>query len=148
MTPVDTPFLYQQVFLFRGCLRNCWHNNYLRRKEGSKMMDVFAIRKEGKVTIIELLTELDRLSVLAIKNQLAELVKKRRKKFIINFDKIDFINSTIVGALVGMRTLVRGRSGDLVLCNVEPKIRRTFDLIGASQILKIYDTEKDALENI
>jgi len=112
------------------------------------MMDVFAIRKEGKVTIIELLTELDRLSVLAIKNQLAELVKKRRKKFIINFDKIDFINSTIVGALVGMRTLVRGRSGDLVLCNVEPKIRRTFDLIGASQILKIYDTEKDALENI
>jgi anti-anti-sigma factor len=112
------------------------------------MMDLFAIREEGKVTIIELLTELDRLSVLAIKNQLAELVKKRQKKFIINFDKIDFINSTIVGALVGMRNLIRGRGGDLVLCDVEPKIRRTLDLIGASQILKIYDTEKDALENI
>jgi anti-anti-sigma factor len=44
--------------------------------------------------------------------------------------------------------MVRGSGGDLILCCVNPKIRRTFDLIGTSQILKIYDTEEDALENI
>jgi len=111
------------------------------------MQDV-AIREEGKVTLIELMAELDRLSVLSIKNHIAELVKKRRKKFIINFEKIDHINSTIVGALVGVRGQIRGRGGDLVLCGVKPKIRRTLDLIGASQILKIYDTEEDALEAV
>jgi stage II sporulation protein AA (anti-sigma F factor antagonist) len=105
--------------------------------------DVLAIREEGNVTLVELLSELDRLSVLSIKNQLTDLVKKRRTKFIINFSKIDRINSTIVGALVGMRNMVRGRGGDLILCCVNPKIRRTFDLIGTSQILKIYDTEED-----
>ena len=112
------------------------------------MAEVLTIREEGKVTIVELLSELDRLSVLSMKNQLTELVKKRRKKIILNFSNIDHINSTVVGALVGMRDTVKRRGGDLVLCCVTPQIRRTFDLIGASTILKIYDTEEDALEVI
>jgi len=110
--------------------------------------DVLAIREEGNVTLVELLSELDRLSVLSIKNQLTDLVKKKKKKFIINFSKIDYINSTIVGALVGMRNIVRESDGNLILCCVNPKIRRIFNLIGTSQILKIYNTEEDALENI
>jgi anti-anti-sigma factor len=53
-----------------------------------------------------------------------------------------------VGALVGIQHLVRERGGDLVLSNVKPNIRRTFDLIGASKILRIYDTEEEALKNL
>ena len=111
--------------------------------------EVFSIRDVGKVAVVELLAELDRLSVLSIKTQLRGLAtKKGRNKFITNFDKIEHINSTIVGALVGIQHLVRERGGDLVLSNVKPNIRRTFDLIGASKILKIYDTEEEALENL
>ena len=113
------------------------------------MAEVFTIREEGKVVVVELLSELDRLSVLSIKTQLRGLVtKKKKNKFIINFNKIDHINSTIVGALVGIQHLVRERGGDLVLCDVKPNIRRTFDLIGASKILNIYDTEEEALSNM
>ena len=112
------------------------------------MAEVLAIREEGKVTIVELLSELDRLSVLSMKNQITELTKKRRKNFIINFINIDHINSTVVGALVGIRSTVKRRGGNLVLCCVNPNIQKTFDLIGASEILSIYDTYEDALENI
>jgi anti-anti-sigma factor len=108
------------------------------------MTDIFAIREEGKVTLIELLAELDRLSVLSIRNQLTELAK-RQKNFIISFSKSDYINSTIVGALVGMRNLVNERGGDLILCSVKPRIRYILGLIGASKILKIYDSEADAI---
>ena len=75
------------------------------------MTKLFAIRKEGKVTIIELLAELDRLSVLVIKNQLTVLVKRGQKNFIINFSKIDSVSSAIVAAWVGMRNLVREHGG-------------------------------------
>jgi anti-anti-sigma factor len=112
------------------------------------MAELVSIREEGKVTVVEILSELDRLSVVSIKNQITELTKQKRKQFIINFSNIDHINSTIVGALVGIRDFLRKRSGDLVLCCVSPDIHRTFDLIGASQILRIYDTETDALEKI
>ncbi len=113
------------------------------------MAEVFTIREEGKVVVVELLSELDRLSVLSIKTQLRVLVtKKKKNKFIINFNKIDHINSTIIGALVGIQHLVRERGGDLVLCDVKPNIRRTFDLIGASKILNIHDTEEEALSNM
>ena len=53
-----------------------------------------------------------------------------------------------MGALVGIRDTVKRRGGDLALCCVNPDIQKTFDLIGASQILSIYDTEADALEGI
>ena len=112
------------------------------------MAEVMTIREEGKVTIVELLSELDRLSVLSMKKQITQLTKKRRKNFIINFSNIDHINSTVIGALVGMRDTVKRRGGDLALCCVNPDIQKTFDLIGASQILSIYDTEEDALEGI
>ena len=112
------------------------------------MAEILSTREEDNVTIVELLSQLDRLSVLSMKNQLTDLAKKKHKKFILNFGNIDHLNSTVVGALVGLRDMVRKRGGDLVLCCVMPKVRRTFDLIGASQILKIYDTEKDALENV
>jgi stage II sporulation protein AA (anti-sigma F factor antagonist) len=112
------------------------------------MSEVLAIKEEGKVTIVELISELDRLSVLSMKNQITELTKKRRKNFIINFSNIDHINSTVVGTLVGIRDTVRRRGGNLSLCCVNSNIRKTFDLIGASKILPIYDTEEDALSNI
>ena len=110
------------------------------------MAEVFNIRESGKVAIVDLMTELDRLSVLSIKTQLRGLVtKKGKNKFVINFENIDHINSTIVGALVGIQHLVRSQNGDLRLCSVKPSIHRTFDLIGASKILQIYDTEEEAL---
>ena len=113
------------------------------------MAEVFTVREEGKVAVVDLLSELDRLSVLSIKTHLRGLVtKKGRNKFVINFDKIDHINSTIVGALVGIQHLARERNGSVVLCCVKPNIRRTFDLIGASKILTICDTEAEALENL
>jgi len=113
------------------------------------MAEAFTIREEDRVMVVELLSELDRLSVLSIKTRLRGLAtKKRQNKFIINFSKIDHINSTVVGALVMIRSLAKEHGGDLVLCDVNPNIRRTLDLIGASKILSIYDTEKDALENI
>ena len=112
------------------------------------MAEILAYREEGKVTIVELLSELDRLSVLSMKNQITELQKKRHKNFIINFSNIDHINSTIIGTLVGIRDTLRRRGGSLVLCCVNDNIKKTFDLIGASQVLSIYDTEEDALEDI
>lgn len=112
------------------------------------MAEDFAIRNEGKVTVVELLSELDRLSVLSIKTHIRTLTKKRRNKLIINFSQIKHINSTIIGALVGIQHLAKGHGGDVVLCQLNANIRRTFDLIGASKILRIYDTEEEALENI
>jgi anti-anti-sigma factor len=111
------------------------------------MAEVLSIREEGKVMIIDLLAELDRLSVYSMKNQVTGLMKKRQK-FIINFSNINHINSTIVGALVNLRDGVKNSGGNLVLCGVNPNIQQTFDLIGASQILSIYDTEADALEGL
>jgi len=114
-----------------------------------KMSELFTHREEGQVVVIDLLCGLDRLSVLSIKNYLKGLITKEKKnKLVINFDKIDHINSTVVGALVGIQNLARKkRNGKVVLCCVNPNIQRTFELIGASKVLEIYETEADAIDS-
>lgn len=113
------------------------------------MADVCSIRETGKVVAVDILTELDRLSVLSIKNQLRALVNKKGKKLLlINFSRVDHINSTIVGALVSIQGMVRGKKGELALCCVQPNVQRTLDLIGASKIINIYETEETALAGL
>jgi anti-anti-sigma factor len=108
------------------------------------MSAVFEIREVDKVVVIDLISELDRLSVLSVKNQVRALLKKGKSKLVVNFDKVDHINSTIIGTLVTLQHLAREKGGDLKLCCLKEGIKRTFDLIGASKIIGIYDKEEDA----
>jgi len=109
------------------------------------MEEVYRVREEGKVVVIDLLSELDRFSVLAIKNEIRALLKRGRNRIVVNFKNLERINSTIVGALVTMQHLAKERGGDLRLCCLNERIKRTFDLIGASKLLKIYDEEGEAI---
>jgi anti-sigma B factor antagonist len=109
------------------------------------MDKVFKLREVGKVVVIDLVGELDRLSVLSIKNEIRALLKKGRSRLVVNFQNIDHINSTIIGALVTLQHFARENGGDLRLCCLMDNIRRTFDLIGASKILQIFDKEEDAI---
>ncbi|MCD6506131.1 STAS domain-containing protein [Candidatus Poribacteria bacterium] len=109
------------------------------------MDEVFKIREVGKVIIVDLIGELDRFSVLSVKNEIRTLLKKGSSKLVVNFQNIDHINSTIIGALVTLQHLARENGGDLKLCGLKDHIRRTFDLIGASKILQIFDKEEEAI---
>ena len=109
------------------------------------MDEVFRVREEGKVVVVDLISELDRLSVLSIKNEIRALLKRGRNKIVVNFANLDHINSTIVGALVTLQHLAKENGGDLRLCGLNDKMRRTFDLIGASKLLQIFKEEVEAI---
>jgi stage II sporulation protein AA (anti-sigma F factor antagonist) len=113
------------------------------------MIEVFSIREDGDLAVVYLLSELNMPSVLSIKTQLKNLAtEKRTNRFVINFDKLNYINSMMIGAFIGIQKLFHGYGCDLVLCNVKPNIKLIFDLIGASRLFKIYDTEVKALSEL
>jgi len=47
---------------------------------------------------------------------------------------------------MGMLQEVRGKEGDLKLANMSSKIQNLFDMLGFSQIIRIYDTLDQANE--
>jgi len=90
---------------------------------------------------------LDSYTAVDLRKELDGLQKQRNYKIVVNLSKVEYINSTAVGALVGTAKQIRRRSGDLKVYGLAENLRRTFDLVGASKVLEMYDSESDAMSS-
>ena len=64
---------------------------------------------------------------------------------VMNFQKLDYINSTGMRVLLILAKRLAGVSGRLVLCELKEHILEVFRISGFNQILTIVKTEEDAL---
>jgi anti-sigma B factor antagonist len=98
-------------------------------------------RTVGDVTILDLDGSIrlgDEESQLreAIKGLLAA----SRKKILLNLDKVDYIDSSGIGALVYSFTTVRRHDGQLKLLHMGRKVR---DVLTLTKLLSVFETFED-----
>lgn len=67
------------------------------------------------------------------------------RKIVVNLSQVQSINSTSIGTLTALAKRLQGQDGDLKIYGLADNIKRAFDLIGASSIVSIYDSEDSAL---
>jgi anti-sigma B factor antagonist len=104
----------------------------------------FDTKADGDVQIMSIGGQLDAFTVSDLKNELKKLTDANRIKIILNLGKVDYANSTAIGAIVATAQQLRKRKGDVKLCAMTDEIRKVFDLVGASKILEIFKTEQEA----
>ena len=97
--------------------------------------------------MIDISGQLDAFTTADVKAEFKKLTDARHYKLVLNFQKVDYVNSTGIGAIVAVAQQVRRRKGDLRLCGMKEDIRKVFDLVGASKILEIFETEQEALKS-
>ena len=74
-------------------------------------------------------------------------LNKGRKKFIFNLRACEFIDSTLLSAIVTSYKRIVEKKGQLKLVGVNPVGRSMFELTSLSKIFDIYDNEQQALMN-
>ena len=104
-----------------------------------------SIRESSDVKIVDVNEDLGSYEAADLRKALEELVSQKAQKIVVNLSGVQHINSTAVGALVGIAKRLRQKDGDLKVYGLADNIKRTFDLIGASSVLEIYDSESSAL---
>jgi len=109
------------------------------------MSEVVTARESGDICIIDVNGDLDSYAAVDLRKNLELLARNKNYKLIVNLSKVEYINSTAVGALVGISKQVRQKKGDLKIYGLADNLQRTFDLVGASKVLEIYDSEADAI---
>lgn len=97
--------------------------------------------------IVDIAGQLDAFTTPDVKAEFKNLTDSRHYKLILNFEQVDYVNSTGIGAVVAVAQQVRRRKGDLKLYGMKPDIRKVFDLVGASKILEIFETEQEAVSS-
>ncbi len=66
------------------------------------------------------------------------------KRVIINLSKVEYLDSTGLGVLIGGLKRLREAGGNLVLVAPGMRIQRIFEITGLNKIFDIYATEEEA----
>jgi len=82
-------------------------------------------------------------------SQLREAIKgllaADRKKLLLNLDKVDYIDSSGIGALVYSFTTVRRHDGQLKLLHMGRKVR---DVLTLTKLLSVFETYEDEAQAV
>lgn len=109
-------------------------------------MNIRQREKEGMV-ICDISGEINIDEVPGLKKQFKKLIDKKVRKILLNFNKVDYIDSLGLAFLIELSKDLRNINGTLFMSNVPPKIGSIFSITKLDKVLKIYDTEEEALKD-
>jgi anti-sigma B factor antagonist len=100
------------------------------------------------VAMIHIEAELTAATVDEFRKKLALLMGKGVRFFILNMDKVDFVDSTGLGAIISITKRVRDLQGDIKLASMQPSAKKLIEVVRADRYFPAHDTVDDALEAI
>ena len=108
-------------------------------------MKIETREKAGIVTLI-ISGEIDLYNAPELKAKIQQLLDQRKHKVIVDLDKVSYIDSSGIGALIASYSNLKKVQGRLRICNVYGSVRRVFDLTRLSSFFDIDATEDHSLE--
>lgn len=100
----------------------------------------------GDVLIVRLEGELDHHTADLLRRKLEDdLMREPVQHMVLSLENLHFMDSSGLGVILGRYKQVNARGGDMVVCSINPVIYRLFELSGLFKILKIKESEHEAL---
>jgi anti-anti-sigma factor len=109
----------------------------------------FSLREKGDVVIMDLSGEvrLTEESTPSLQELLAEQLASGKRKILLNFAKVEFIDSYGIGDIVAGYIAVKEKDGIMKFARLSDKIWLIFNYSGLTKIFEIFDTEEKALKS-
>jgi anti-sigma B factor antagonist len=89
--------------------------------------------------------ELDLNAAPALRETLIRLIELGQVDLIVDLGEATFIDSTVIGVLVGRLNALRKLGGSLVLVCQNENVLRTFEIAGITRALAVHATLTEAL---
>jgi len=101
---------------------------------------------QGGSSVISLRGEIDVYTAPRLRQALIDLVSRGATDIVVDMDKVDFLDSTGLGVLVGGLKRVKSNEGDLRLVVTQDRIMKIFDITGLSKVFPIHGSLDEALQ--
>ena len=99
----------------------------------------------GDCAVLQVTGEVDVYTAPMLREQIRELAAKGTVHLIADLDRVDFLDSTGLGALVGGLRRLRQAGGSLALAISTPRILRIFQITGLTKALAVQTSVADAI---
>jgi anti-sigma B factor antagonist len=104
-----------------------------------------ATRAEGVRTVVEVGGEIDVYSAPRLREKIAELVEAGQYELVIDLEKVEFLDSTGLGVLVGGLKRVRTHDGSLSLVCTQERLLKIFRITGLTKVFEIHPDVASAI---
>ncbi|MBI4613248.1 MAG: STAS domain-containing protein [Planctomycetes bacterium] len=103
------------------------------------------VEQNGDVTVVYFQDTgiLDERNINLIAEELFGIVETKNKiKLLLNFEKVEYLSSAVLGKLVALQKKVKEFKGDLHLCCIRESILKVFQVTKLDKLFKIYDNQQ------
>lgn len=97
-------------------------------------------RHEADHTIVEVAGEIDVYTAPKLRQCLVDLTEAGHKKLLVDLEKVEFLDSTALGVLVGGLRRVRDQDGSMALVCSQERLLKIFRITGLMQVFSIHDS--------
>ncbi|GAA2081486.1 anti-sigma factor antagonist BldG [Aeromicrobium halocynthiae] len=101
-------------------------------------------RSEGRFEVIEVGGEIDVLTAPRLREAVVEAVGRGRLNLIIDVQKVDFLDSTGLGVLVGALKRVRADGGSLDIVCTNARLLKIFEITGLDKVFGLHESVEAA----
>ena len=99
-----------------------------------------ATRSVSDHTVLEIGGEIDVYTAPRLRERLIELVGAGAKHVVVDLGRVEFLDSTGLGVLVGGLKRVRAHDGSLRLVCTQERILKVLEITGLTKVFSIHDT--------
>jgi anti-anti-sigma factor len=97
------------------------------------------------VMIVDMDGILDTSNSGEVGDELVRLVQDGNKKMLLNLEKLHYVSSAGLRAMLLASKLLQNTKGEMRLCNPNKEVREVLELSGFNSLLRLHDTEADAI---
>lgn len=83
----------------------------------------------------------------SLQKLITEQLSSGKSKILLNFAKVDFIDSYGIGDILSAYLAVQGKNGKLKFVHLSDKIWLIFNYSGLTKVFEIFDSEEKALKS-
>ncbi len=88
---------------------------------------------------------LDAVTAVELEAFLQSELYAQHINLILDLSQVTYLSSSGLRALLRIRRQAQSVGGDLVLAEMAPRVREVFDMIGFTDLFRVYDRSADAL---
>lgn len=104
------------------------------------------IRKHAETYIIDVNGEMDLYNSFKLKELVMKMLEKKVSKFIVNLDKVDYIDSSGIGALIYICSTIKKMDLKFTLTNIHGSVKKVIELTKLMGYFPIANSVEDAIK--
>ena len=104
-------------------------------------------RESQGIQIVAFEGNLDTNTSPEAESKINELIDAGKQKLLVNFEQLNFISSSGLRVLLATVKKLNASGGELRICSLNATVQEVFDISGFITILKVKNTEEEALSS-